>query len=87
MRISAQPPRRRGTVGHPYSALNLRLALAAFGLVSSATLAVLLLRADLAAFGWAFAGLAAVAVVDLVVVQLRRRARRRIDGDRRSLFE
>jgi hypothetical protein len=85
--IGAQPPDRRGTVGHPYSALNLRLLLAAFGLVSCAVLAVLMWRAGATAFGWVLAALAFVAAVDLVVIQLRRRARRR-GGDRnRSLFE
>ena len=87
MPIGAQPPNRRGTVGHPYTALNLRLALAAFGLVACAALAVLGLRAGATGFGWVAAALALVAVVDLVVVQLRRRARRR-DGDRgHTLFE
>jgi hypothetical protein len=83
MPIEPQPPRRRGTVGHPYSALNLRLVLAAFGLVSSVVFAVLLFRAGLALPGWLFVALAAVAAVDLVVVQLRRRAR----GGHHSLFE
>lgn len=86
MPIGAQPLGRRGTVGHPYSALNLRLVLALFGLITSVVFAVLLLRADEAVFGWIFVGLAVIAAVDLVVVQLRRRARRRTDGDR-SLFE
>src|SRR5437867_399310 len=39
MPLGPQPRRARGTVGHPYSALNLRLVLAAFGLVASAVLA------------------------------------------------
>ena len=34
MPIGAQPRGARGTVGHPYSALTLRLVLAAFGLVA-----------------------------------------------------
>ena len=87
MPIGAQPPGRRGTVGRPYSALNLRLALAAFGLATSAVFAVLLLRADVRALGWIFVALTMIAAVDLVVVQLRRRARARADGDGHSLFE
>jgi hypothetical protein len=80
MPIGAQPPGRRGTVGHPYSALNLRLVLALFGLVTSIVFAVLLFRADLTAFGWIFVALAVIAAVDAIVVQLRRRARRRTGG-------
>jgi hypothetical protein len=87
MPIGSQPPGRRGTVGHPYSALNLRLVLAVFGLVTSAVFAVLLLRAGAHGFGVVFIVLTVVAVIDLVVVQLRRRARRRASGGGRSLFE
>ena len=83
MPIGPQPRGRRGTVGHAYSPLNLRLVLALFGLVSSVVFAVLTFRADLPLFGWLFVVLALVAAVDLVVIQLRRRARR---GDH-SLFE
>jgi hypothetical protein len=83
MPLDAQPPRRRGTVGHPYSALNLRLVLAVFGLVTCTVFAVLLFRAGLAVPAWLFVAFAAVAVVDLVVIQRRRRAR----GGRHSLFE
>ncbi|MFI7542548.1 hypothetical protein [Actinoplanes sp. NPDC049599] len=88
MPIGAQPPGRRGTVGEPYSALNLRLVLAAFGFVACSALAVVLWRMGWAVPGWLLAGWALVAAVDLVVVQLRRRARRRAEGGRRhSLFE
>jgi hypothetical protein len=87
MPIGAQPPGRRGTVGHPYSALNLRLALAAFGLAFSAVLAVLTLRAGLTVIGWICVVLAVSAAADLVVVQLRRRARAKSGRDSRSLFE
>jgi heme exporter protein D len=48
---------------------------------------VLLLRAGITFFGWLFIALAVIAVVDLVVVQLRRRARRHAEGDGHSLFE
>lgn len=91
MPIGPQPPGRRGTVGHPYSALNLRLVLAAFGLITTTVFAVLLLRAGVTVFAIAFIVLAAIAAVDLVVVQLRRRARsrasHRANGGGHSLFE
>jgi len=74
MPIGAQPPGRRGTVGHPYSALNLRLALAGFGMVVCVVLAVVLLRAGATVPGWIVAALAVVAAVDAVVIQRRRRA-------------
>jgi hypothetical protein len=87
MPIGAQPPDRRGTVGHPYSALNLRLVLALFGLITSTILAILLFRAGAAGFGWVPVLLAVIAVIDVVVVQVRRRARRRTDATDHSLFE
>jgi membrane protein YdbS with pleckstrin-like domain len=85
--IGAQPAGRRGTVDRPYSALNLRLVLAALGLISSAVLALVSFGVGLDALGWVLLLLAVVAVVDLVVVQLRRRARRRTEGGHSSLFE
>lgn len=88
MPIGPQPPGRRGTVGDPYSALNLRLVLAVFGFVVCSVLAVWLWRRGWTVPAWLLAGWAVVAVVDAVVVQLRRRARRRADGGRsHSLFE
>ncbi len=88
MPIGPQPPGRRGTVDEPYSALNLRLILAAFGFVVCTLLAIWLFRAGWVVPGWLLAAWAAVAVVDAVVVQLRRRARRRSEGgDNHSLFE
>jgi hypothetical protein len=87
MPLNAQPPHRRGTVGHPYSALNLRLVLALFGLITSAVFAVLLFRSGMAAFGWFFIALTAIAAVDLVVIQLRRRSRHRGGSGSDSLFE
>jgi len=84
----SQPPRARGTVGHAYSALNLRLALATFGLVTMVIFAVLAFWAGLAWLGVLCAIFALVAVVDLVVIQRRRAARRREEpGARHSLFE
>ena len=88
MGLRSQPPGARGTVGHAYSALNLRLLLAAFGLVTCGVLVYLTARA-----GWTPAAvvlglLAVVALVDLVVIQRRRVARRREQpGVHHSLFE
>lgn len=88
MRIGAQPPGRRGTIDEPYSPLNLRLVLATFGFVVCTVLAVLLFRRGWTLGGWLLLAWAVVAVVDMVVVQLRRRARRRAEGGRdHSLFE
>ena len=85
---AGQPPGARGTVGHPYSALNLRLLLACFGLVACTVLAVLAARADRPALAGVLAALAVVAAVDAVIVQRRRSARHRADPDgRHSLFE
>lgn len=75
-------------MGHAYSALNLRMAFAWFGLVSCAVLAFVSFRLDAPVLGWLLVALVVVAVVDLVVIQLRRRARHREEpGTRRSLFE
>jgi hypothetical protein len=88
MPIGPQPPGRRGTVEQPYSALNLRLILAAFGFVVCTLLSIWLFHLGWVVPGWLLAAWAAVAVVDMVVVQLRRRARRRAEGgDNHSLFE
>ncbi|MGI5243960.1 hypothetical protein [Dactylosporangium sp. CA-139066] len=85
--MRAQPRGHHGTADHPYSALNLRLVLATFGFFTSAVLGALALSAGfvwLAVILWV---LAATALVDAVVVELRRRARRREGGGRGSLFE
>ena len=88
MPIGAQPPGRRGTVDQPYSPLNLRLALAAFGVVVCTVLSVLMFRAGWTVPAWLLAAWAVAAVVDMVVVQLRRRARTRAEhGGGHSLFE
>jgi len=88
MPIGAQPPGRRGTVEEPYSPLNLRLVLAAFGFVVCTVLSVLLFRAGWTVPGFLLAGWAVVAVIDIAVIQARRRTRRRIDGGQdHSLFE
>ncbi|MFI7606118.1 DUF6343 family protein [Micromonospora sp. NPDC049366] len=84
----SQPRRARGTVGHAYSALNLRLALASFGLVIMVIFAVLAFWAAVTWLGVVCAVLAIVAAVDLVIIQRRRAARRREEpGVRHSLFE
>jgi CHASE2 domain-containing sensor protein len=88
MPIGAQPPGRRGTVDQPYSPLNLRLVLAAFGFVVCTVLSVLMFRAGWTVPAWFLAAWALVAVVDMVVIQFRRRARRRAEGGQdHSLFE
>lgn len=87
MPVNPQPHRADGTVAHPYSALNLRLALAALGVLASAVAAVLAWQGGHLALAWAAVALAVVGVVDLVVIQLRRRARRRANHAHHSLFE
>ncbi|WP_436759912.1 DUF6343 family protein [Streptosporangium sp. V21-05] len=77
---------KSGTHDHPRSALNLRLFLAVFGLVVCTALAVLSAWAGITALAVSMAVLAAVAVVDIVVVGIRI-ARRRRRGERHTLFE
>jgi hypothetical protein len=67
--------------------LNLRLALAGFGALSCAVLAGLLLWRGLRPAAVIAVGFVVVALVDLVVIQVRRRQRRRVDPHRHSLFE
>ncbi|KAB1904375.1 DUF6343 family protein [Micromonospora sp. AMSO31t] len=84
--MTRSQPRRR--INAAYSALNLRLALALFGLVTMTVFAVLAFAAGVTWLGVVCAILAAVAVVDLVVIQRRRAARHREEpGARHSLFE
>ncbi|MFU8851430.1 DUF6343 family protein [Micromonospora sp. SL1-18] len=84
----SQPRRARGTVGHAYSALNLRLALALFGLVTMTGVAVVAFAAHVIWLGVVCVILAVVAVVDLIIIQRRRAARHREEpGARHSLFE
>lgn len=89
MAAKSQPRGAKGTVGHAYSALNLRLVLASFGLVVCVVLGALAVVADLPVLAVLLGLLAAVALIDLVVVQRRRAARRREEppGTRHSLFE
>jgi uncharacterized membrane protein YqjE len=85
---AGQPRGRRGTVGHPYSPLNLRLLLASFGLAASLVFAVLAARDDQPVLVMIMAALAVVGVIDLLVVLRRRRQRRREHPDHQySLFE
>jgi hypothetical protein len=87
MPIGPQPRTRRGTIDRPYSALNLRLALALLGLVLGVVFAIVLFRTGPVLLAWLMILIAASAAADIVIIQLRRRARRR-DGDARdSLFE
>lgn len=79
-------PERQGTHDHPRSALNLRLALATFGLVICTVFAVLAFWAGIPVLGVMLAVLAVVAAVDLVVVG-RRVAGRRRRGEHHTLFE
>ena len=80
---------RDGTIAHPYSALNLRLGLALFGLGAFLALAAV------SWWGFHLGGLAALcaavalaALVNVIVVERRRweRNRREPDADH-SLFE
>jgi len=89
MPIGAQPPGRRGTVDEPFSPLNLRLVLAAFGFVVCTLLAIWLFHAGWRVPGWLLLAWALVALIDIVIVQSRRRARRRAEGPggEHSLFE
>ncbi|GAA4200511.1 hypothetical protein GCM10022252_53830 [Streptosporangium oxazolinicum] len=77
---------KSGTHDHPRSALNLRLFLASFGLVVCAALAILSAWAGITALAVSLAVLAAVAVVDIVVLGIRI-ARRRRGGEQHTLFE
>lgn len=84
--MTRSQPRRR--VNAAYSALNMRLILAVFGLVSMTIFAVVAFRVGVIWLGVVAAILAAVAVVDLVVIQRRRAARHREEpGVKHSLFE
>jgi len=71
------------------SALNLRLVLASFGLLFTLPLAVWAVGAGHTLPAVLLGGLAVVALVDLFVIQYRRRQRRRGEppGTRHSLFE
>ena len=79
---------RDGSPDHPYSALNLRLALALFGVLSTAVIAVLAWAYDYHAIAVVAAVIAVVALVNALVVEVRRMARHRAEGDgHHTLFE
>lgn len=71
------------TMERPQSALNLRIALATFGLVVSTGLGVLAWLAGWGGLALALWAVALIAVVDLIVV-IRRRIKR---GNGHTLFE
>lgn len=86
--IGPQPRGREGTSDRPYSALNLRLIFVIFGLLAAVVAAIAFWRAGLPVWTIVVAGIVALsALIDLVVVLARRRARRRVDPSRRSIFE
>jgi uncharacterized membrane protein YqjE len=75
-------------LAHPYSALNLRLALALFGVVSMVGLTVAFIWFDRRGFAIVTAVIAVIAAVNVAVVQRRRvQRRRREHGAKHSLFE
>jgi hypothetical protein len=71
----SQPRGRRGTVGHPYTALDLRLALAIFGFLVCTALLVVAIRLGLWVLAIAAGLLVAITIVDLAVIQVRRHRR------------
>ena len=76
MPLGSQPKRAQGTVEHPYSALRLRLVLAVFGIVVCTAGGILVwLIVGAIPIAVAFFVLAAIAVIDAVVVGFRLRAR------------
>jgi hypothetical protein len=80
--------RADGTVGHPYSALNLRLVLAIFGLVSMLVLAVLAIVWNVVPVAVLALIVAVLAAFNIGFVQFRRRERAREEPDEdHSLFE
>jgi hypothetical protein len=87
MPIQGQPPGRRGDIKRPYSALNLRLGLALFGVVFCAVVGTLMLRAGFTVPGWVLIALGVIALIDAVVVGLRIRARARAGDRGHSTFE
>jgi membrane protein YdbS with pleckstrin-like domain len=87
--IGPQPRGREGTSDRPYSALNLRLVLALFGLAAAIVAGVFFWQAGLPVWTVVAAGVLAVTtLVNLFVVIARRRARHRQDPSQtHSIFE
>jgi hypothetical protein len=79
--VRAQPRGRSGSPDRPFSALDLRLALAVFGLVVSIAFGLLFFRRGQPLIGAVSMLLAVTAVVDVIVIQLRRGARRAAQRD------
>jgi len=85
--------RADGSIEHPYSALNLRLALALFGAVTMVAATVVLLWLGHTGLALVAAVIAVVATANAAIVQVRRRQRARREGEtdtgpaRHSLFE
>jgi membrane protein YdbS with pleckstrin-like domain len=72
----------------PQSALNLRLALALFGLVCTGVLAFLAIQHRNLALAVFCCVLASITITDIVVISIRRRRRRiREHGAHHSIFE
>lgn len=76
MPLGPQPRRADGTIKHPYSALRLRLALALFGLVVCVVGGILIWQVGPVPIAVGLFVLAAVALIDLVVIIARLRAAR-----------
>jgi membrane protein YdbS with pleckstrin-like domain len=86
--IRPQPRGREGTSDQPYSALNLRLVFALFGLVAAVVAGIWFWRSRLPVWTVLVTVVIAVsAITDLVVVILRRRARHRADPSHHSIFQ
>jgi hypothetical protein len=64
----------RGSFDHPQSALTLRLVLAGFGVVFCGALALVAAWQGMLGWAWLLGALAVIALVDLIVIQYRRRA-------------
>ncbi|MGN6751915.1 MAG: DUF6343 family protein [Intrasporangium sp.] len=86
--IGPQPHGREGTSDRPYSALNLRLVFALFGLAAAVGAGIWFLRLRLPIWTVLVTVVVAVsAIADLVVIVRRHRARRRADPSHHSIFE
>jgi uncharacterized membrane protein YqjE len=85
--------RQEGTIEHPYSALNLRLALATFGLVTMTALTVVLVWRHVRGLAIVTGVIAVIAAINVAVVLYRRRQRRQREREqghpdvKHTLFE
>ena len=71
MPLGPQPRRARGTIEHPDSAIGLRIVLAVFGLIVCSVGWIWLLYLGHAVFAYVLLALAAIALIDLVVLIAR----------------